>query len=131
MQRASKRQRQDDRKQELAVLALQQIQKAQTRALHVIYTDGSEEFVQGVRWIAGFGCHEPGFWEEAHPPPPLNKKQSINRAKLMAVITSVRRTHTHGTNGLQLQRAPPMYMAVFRDRPSNGERNNGSPAKAL
>ena len=73
MQRVSKRQRQDDRRQELVVIALQQIQKAQTRWLHLIYTDGSGEFVEGVGWIAGFGCHEPGFWEEAHHLP-LNKK---------------------------------------------------------
>ena len=75
------------------MIALQQIQKAQTRGLHLIYTDGSADFVEGVGWIAGFGCHEPGFWEEAHHLP-LNKKQSINRAELMAVIISVPRTHT-------------------------------------
>ena len=89
-QRASKRQRKDNRKQELAVIALQQIQNAQKRGLHL--TDGSE-FVEGVGWIAGFGCHQPGFWEEAHHLP-LNKKQSINHVELMAVTMSVRRTHT-------------------------------------
>ena len=91
MQRASKRQCKDDKKQELAVIALQQIKNAQKRGLQLIYTDGLAEFVEGVGWIAGFGCHEPGLWEE---PPPPNKKQSINRAELIAVIMSVRRTHT-------------------------------------
>ena len=41
-------------------MALQQIQKAHKPGFHLIYMDGSAEFVEGVGWIAGFGCHEPG-----------------------------------------------------------------------
>ena len=48
----------------------------------------------GVGWIAGYGCHEPGLWEEVNHLP-VNKKRTINRAELMAVIVAVKRTHTH------------------------------------
>ena len=51
------------------------------------------ELLEGVGWIAGYGCHEPPLWEEANHLP-VNKKQTINRAELMAVIVAVRRTHT-------------------------------------
>ena len=64
--RDSKRQRKDDRKQELTDITLRQIQQAHAREPCVIYTDGSAEFVEGVSRIAGFGCHEPGLWEQAH-----------------------------------------------------------------
>ena len=98
--RESKRQRKDNSKQELAMIALQQIQQAQARGLSVIYTDGSTEFVEGVGWIVGFGCHETGWWEEAHHLP-VNKKQSINRAELMAFIVAVQRAHTHAATCLR------------------------------
>ena len=53
----------------------------------------STKLVGGVGWVAGYGCHEPGLWEEAHHLP-THKKQSINKAELTAVIESVRRTST-------------------------------------
>ena len=61
------------------------------------------------------------------PPPP---KQSINRAKLMAVIISVRHTHTHTHNQLFAVAMDSSYV-YGSVRGSSGERNNGSPAKAL
>ena len=91
--RVAKRQRKDERKQELAIVVVQQIQEAQRRGLVVLYTDGSAELVGGVGWVAGYGCHEPGMWEEANHLP-VGRKQTINRAELMAVIGAVRRTHT-------------------------------------
>ena len=91
--RHSKRRRKDDRKQVLAAIALEQIKQAQSRGLSVISTDGSAELVGVVGWVAGYGCHEPRLWEEANHLP-THKKQSINRAELMAVIESVRRTST-------------------------------------
>ena len=91
--RAAKRHRKDGRKQELAIVAMQQIQEAQHRGLVVLYTDGSAELVGGVGLVAGYGCHEPGMWEEANHLP-VGRKQTINRAELMAVIVAVRRTHT-------------------------------------
>ena len=89
----TKRRRKDDRKQELASIALEHIGQAQSRGFAVIYTDGSAELVGGVGWVAGYGCHEPGLWEEAYHLHP-HKKQSINRAKSTAVIESVRCTST-------------------------------------
>ena len=91
--RHSKRRRKDDHKQELAAIALEQIKQAQSRGLSVIYADGLAGLVGGVGWVAGYGCHEPGLWKEANHLP-THKKQSINRAELMAVIESVRRTST-------------------------------------
>ena len=92
--RHSKRRRKDDRKQELAAIALEQIKQAQSRGLSAIYTNGSAELVGAVGWVAGYGCHEPGLWEEANHLP-THKKQSINRAELMAVTELLRRTSTH------------------------------------
>ena len=46
--RHTKRRRKDDRKQELAAVALEQINQAQSRGLTVIYTDGSDELMGGV-----------------------------------------------------------------------------------
>ena len=91
--RHSKRRRKDDHKQELAAIALEQIKQAQSRGLSVIYTDGLAGLVGGVGWVAGYGCHEPGLWKKANHLP-THKKQSINRAELMAVIESLRRTST-------------------------------------
>ena len=88
-----KRRRKDERKQELAAIATEQIKQALQRGLTVVYTDGSAEVVGGIGWAAGYGCHEPGMWEEADHLPP-HKKQSINRAELMAVILAVKRTST-------------------------------------
>ena len=92
-ERHSKGRRKDEYKQELAAVASEQIPQAQARGLSVIYTDSSAEVVEGVGWIASFGCHEQGLWDEAHHLP-VHKKQSINRAELTAVIVAVRRTHT-------------------------------------
>ena len=58
-----------------------------------MYTDGSAELVGGVGWVAGYGCHEPGMWEEANHLP-VGRKQTINRAEWMAAIVAVRHTHT-------------------------------------
>ena len=68
MQRASKRQRKDDRKQEPAVIALQQIQNAQKQGLQLIYTDGSAEFVEGVG-LQGSVVMKRGSGKSPPPPP--------------------------------------------------------------
>ena len=93
----SERQRKDERKQELALIAVQQIQEARRTGLVDLYTDGSASLWGGVGWVAGYGCHEPGLWEEANHLP-VGRKQTINRAELMAVIVAVRRTHTPTTH---------------------------------
>ena len=85
--------RKDESKQELAIVAMHQIQEAQRRGVTILYTDGSAELVGGVGWVAGYGCHEPGMWEKANRLP-VGRKQTINRAELMAVIVAVGRTHT-------------------------------------
>ena len=91
--KVAKRRKTDERKQELAAVALRQIQEALHKGMSVLYTDGSAELVGGVGWVAGYGCHEPGMWEEANHLP-VGRKQTINRAELMAVIVAIMRTHT-------------------------------------
>ena len=122
--RVAKRQRKDEHKQELAIVAVQQIQEAQRRGLVFLYIDGSAKLVGGVGWVAGYGCHEPGLWEEANHLP-VGRKQTINRAELMAVIVAVRRTHTHGNTRLQLQPTPRTCTEESREQLSNGEPSNG------
>ena len=122
--RVAKRQRKDERKQELALIAVQQIQEARRTGLVDLYTDGSAELVGGVGWVAGYGCHEPGLWEEANHLP-VGRKQTINRAELMAVIVAVRRTHTHDNTRLQLQPTPCTCTEELREQPSNGEPSSG------
>ena len=73
--RQLKQQPKDDRKQELAAIAIEQLQQAQARGLLTVYTDGSAELMAGVSWIAGYGCHERGRWEEANQLP-LHKKKT-------------------------------------------------------
>ena len=91
--RQLKRRRKDDRTQEFATIAIEQLKQAQARGLPTVYNDGSTELVARVGWIAGYGCHEPGRWEEANHLPP-QKKQSIHRAALTAVIVAVWPTAT-------------------------------------
>ena len=85
-QRGAKRRKKDERKQELVAVALEQIQEALHRGLLVLYTDGSAELLGGVGWVAGYGCHEPGMWEEANHLP-VGKKQTINRAEMRFAIS--------------------------------------------
>ena len=122
--RAQKRHRKDERKQELTIVAMQQIQEAQHRGLVVLYTDGSAELVGGVGWVAGYGCHEPGMWEEANHLP-VGRKQTVNRAELMAVYVAVRRTHTHGSTRSQWLPTHRTCTGEFREQPSNGGPSSG------
>ena len=92
-QRDAKRRKKDERKKELVAVAIGQIQEALHRGLSVLCADGLADLLGGVGWVAGYGGHEPRMWEEANHLP-VGKKQTINTAKLMAVIVAVRRTHT-------------------------------------
>ena len=82
--RAAKKQKVQDRKQQLAVEAKQVIAKLETEGWTLAFTDAKQH--PKVGWVAGYGCVVMGVWETKGFLPP-NSAQTNNRAELLAVIT--------------------------------------------
>ena len=87
-ERQAKRHRKQVHKLQLAVAAKSEIATHEAAGRILVFTDGSAEWVKGVGWIGGWGCHSPQGWESASHLPP-HTRQTVNRAELRAVLEVV------------------------------------------
>ena len=84
--RATKKQKVQHRKQQLAVEAKLVLAKLENEGWILAFTDGSAKQHPKVGWVAGYGCVVMGECEAKGCRPP-NSAQTNNRAELLAVIT--------------------------------------------
>ena len=84
--RAAKKQKVQDRKQQLAIEAKNVLFELENQGWILAFTDGSAKRHPKVGWVAGYGCVVMGAWVAWGFLPP-NSAQTNNRAELLAVIT--------------------------------------------
>ena len=85
-QRARKKHRAQERKQQLVEEAKHIIGQLENEGWTLAFTDGSAKHHPKLGWVAGFGCVVMGQWETKgflHPA----TAQTNNRAELQAVIS--------------------------------------------
>ena len=84
--RAAKKQKTQDRKQQPAVEAKRISAELEGEGWVLAFTDGSAKQHLKVGWVAGYGCVVMGVWEAKGFLPP-STGQTNNRVELLAVIT--------------------------------------------
>ena len=85
-ERATKKQKTQERKQQLAAEAKQVLAELEGEGWILAFTDGSTKQHPKVGWVAGYGCVVMGIWEAKGFLPP-NSRQTNNRAERLAEIT--------------------------------------------